>query len=169
MIIYKVDLKWSNVIDESLSVRLCADEHGIIAHVHVCVCVLCTQLGMCVSWHVRPQHGASTRPVLASWRLNLLRGSTTQWWEVDRTLDDTPAICPWPFPPTRTWCLTALLCPIHLTPTGRERGGVGERGFREMREERRRWLRGGRRGGSAHDEAAKTAAERRLAANFRAK
>lgn len=60
------------------------------------VCALCAQLGICVSWHVRPQHGASMGPVPASWRLNLLRGSTTQWWEVDRTHDDTPTICPWP-------------------------------------------------------------------------
>lgn len=41
----------------------------------LCVRVVRTQLGICVPWHVRPQHGASTRPVLASWRLNLLRGS----------------------------------------------------------------------------------------------
>lgn len=110
----------------SLSVRLCADEHGIITRVHVCAQVWCAQLGICVSWHVRPQHGASMGPVLASWRLNLLRGSTTQWWEVDRTHGGTPTICPWPFPPTRTWCLTALLSPIHLTPFG---GGGREGGW----------------------------------------
>lgn len=73
-------------------------------------------------------------PVLASWRLNLLRGSAAQWWEVDRTHGDTPTpLAPGPFPPTRT-CrlagpdggLTALLSPIHMTLWRRKREVTGE-------------------------------------------
>lgn len=37
----------SNVADESLSVRLCADQHGLIAHAHVCVCRARTTGNLC--------------------------------------------------------------------------------------------------------------------------
>lgn len=72
-------------------------------------------------WHVCPQHGAVVGPVPASWRLNLLRGSTAQWWEVGRAHNDAPTICPGLLSgqdvqlgrPSQG--LTALQNPIHKT------------------------------------------------------
>lgn len=62
----------------------------------------------------------------ASWRLNLLRGSAAQWWEVDRTHNGTPTICPG-LPSDQdsqlgrpSQGLTALHNPIHKT-LGRRR------------------------------------------------
>lgn len=72
----------------SVQASMCIHAHvSVLMHVHV-------QVGICALWHVCPQHGAVEGPVPASWRLNLLRGSTAQWWEVGRAHDDAPTICP---------------------------------------------------------------------------
>lgn len=68
-------------------------------------------------------------PVLASWRLNLLRGSAAQWWEVGRTHNNAPTICPG-LPSDQdaplgrpSQGLTALHKPIHKAQWRRWRGG----------------------------------------------
>lgn len=113
-----------------VQVSMCLPQH---VFVNVCVC-LCVQVGICVLWHVCPQHGATVGPVPASWRLNLLRGSAAQWWEVDRTHTDTPTICP-DLPSDQdvllgrpSQGLTALLKPIHKTPQ-RRRGRRWKKDF----------------------------------------
>lgn len=111
----------------------------------VSVCVrLCVQVGICALRHVCPQHGATAGPVPASWSLNLLRGSAAQWWEVGRTRNGTPTICPG-LPSDRdvqlgrpSQGLTALHNPIHKTLLegggwGGGRGG-GRLDVRERRE-----------------------------------
>lgn len=103
-------------------------------HTCECVCVrVCVQVGICALWHVCPQHGATAGPVPASWRLNLLRGSAAQWWEVGRTHNDAPTICPG-LPSDRdvqlgrpSQGLTAPHSPIHKTQGGGGGGGRLER------------------------------------------
>lgn len=71
--------------------------HLIRVHQSACVCV---RVGIYALRHVCSQHGAMAGPVLASWSLNLLRGSAAQWREVGRIRIETQSICPglplWP-------------------------------------------------------------------------
>ncbi len=79
----------------------------------------------------------------ASWRLNLLRGSAAQWWEVGRTHNDAPTICPG-LPSDQdvqfgrpSQGLTAPHNPIHKTLWRRRRRRRRRRTVREIQERRR--------------------------------